>query len=115
MNKNTQQQPDIEAEVTYLTTEAGGRKSPVFSGHRPQHSIIDDYLTSGHHEYLNKTRVELGETVLANIWFITPEIYPHTLWIGREIRVQEASHLIGFAKVTKIFNKLLEKKIDKIT
>ena len=27
---------DIEAEITFLTSEEGGKKLPVFSGYRPQ-------------------------------------------------------------------------------
>ncbi len=28
--------PDIEAEITFVPTEQGGRKTPAFSGYRPQ-------------------------------------------------------------------------------
>jgi translation elongation factor EF-Tu-like GTPase len=101
--------PDIEAEVTYLPTSSGGRTNPVYSGYRPNHLIRDDYLTSGYHEYLDKEEVAPGERARAHIWFITPEVYPHTMWIGKEIRVQEASRLVGYAKVIRVFNKTLER------
>lgn len=103
------EEPDIEAIVTFLSTEDGGRIGPAYSGYRPSHLVIDDYLTSGEHEYLDKDEVLPGESAKTNIWFITPEVYPHSMWIGKEIKVQEGGHIVGHAKVTRIFNKLLEK------
>ena len=103
------QEPDIEADVTFLTTEQGGRLGPVFPGYSPNHLIKEDYLTSGKHEYPNHEIVELGVTVHACIRFISPEFYPHTLSAGQVISLQEGSHVIGHAKVTRIINKLLSK------
>lgn len=91
MNK----QPDIEAEVTFLRTEEGGRSRPVITGYRPNHLVRDDYLTSGTHEYINAEVVNPGETAHTRITFITPEVYPHCLWVGRVINVQEGGHLVG--------------------
>jgi hypothetical protein len=31
--------PDIEAEITYLPTAEGGRRSPAASGYRPTHDF----------------------------------------------------------------------------
>ncbi len=103
-------EPDVEAIVTYLSTEDGGRKSAMFEGFSPNHLIMDDYLTSSQHEFLDKEIVEPGDAVRANIWFLTPDIYPGTLWVGRKITVQEASHVIGSAEIIKIFNKVLEER-----
>ncbi len=69
---------------------------------------MDNYLTSGEHEYIGKNVVHPGESVNAFITFIAPEYYAHTLWVGRIINVQETSLLVGHAKVTKIVNKKLE-------
>ncbi|MFF2450767.1 hypothetical protein ACFVSW_27445 [Neobacillus sp. NPDC058068] len=102
---------DVEAKITFLTTEEGGRNFPVYSGYRPAHLVKEDYLTTGTHHYYNKEKVELGETVLGTITFITPEAYPNTLWVGKRITIQEASHIVGYAEITKIFNETLLKKI----
>ena len=109
MSMYNQRQPDVEAEVTFLSPEAGGKANAVRSGYCPNHQVLENYLTSGRHEYLDKDEVWAGETATARIWFITPEAYPECLWIGREVRVQEDSRLVGYAKITKIFNKLLER------
>jgi len=109
MSMYSQRQADVEAEVTFLSPEAGGKANGVRSGYCPNHEVLENYLTSGRHEYMDKDEVWPGEAATAHIWFISPEAYPGRLWIGREVRVQEGSRLVGYAKVTKIFNKLLER------
>jgi len=104
-------QPDIEAEISFLSTNKGGRTQPVLSGYRPNHLIKENYLTSGEHNYIDKVEVQPGEKSRAYIKFIAPEEYPYTLRVGTIINVQEGNRLIGYAKVLKIFNKILEKTI----
>src|SRR6188768_2749249 len=101
--------PDVEAEIALLSADEGGRHLPVFSGYRPTHRVREDYLTTGVHTYPNVDQVFPGQTVRGTITFITPEIYPHCLWVGREIEVQEGSRVVGRAKITRILNPLLEK------
>ena len=85
--------PDIEAVITFLKTEEGGRNSPYSSGYRPAHLVKDDYLTTGTHNYFGKDEVLPGETVTGTITFITPEAYPHCLWKGKVINIQEGSYV----------------------
>jgi translation elongation factor EF-Tu-like GTPase len=106
----THRSPDIEAEIWFIPTSDGGKSKPVVSGYRPQHLVKEDYQTSGEHQYLDKEQVFPGETALANIWFLSPEAYPNTIWLGREIEIREGHHLVGKAKVTKIYNLILESK-----
>ena len=103
MNRNH----DIEGEFQLFATKSG-RSTPVFSGYRPSHKIHDNYLTSAQHEYISVNQVALGETAHVKVWFITPEVYPHSLWCGREIDVQEGKRVIGKLVITKILNKTLE-------
>jgi len=110
----SQRSPDIEAEVWFLPTEGGGKTKPALSGYRPQHLIMENYQTSGEHQYINKEQVNPGEKAIANIWFISPEAYPKSLWIGREIEVREGSWIVGCAKVTRIFNPILESETKEI-
>jgi elongation factor Tu len=100
--------PDVEAEITLLATADGGRSNGTFSGYRPQHKVRDDYLTTGVHQYFGCDSVLPGQTVLGAITFITPEAYPHCLWVGRVIEIQEGSRVIGRARITRIMNALLE-------
>lgn len=102
--------PDVEAEITLLPTDQGGRQGPARSGYRPAHKVKEDYLTTGVHNYFDCDEVFPGQTVRGTIAFITPEVYPHCLWVGREIDIQEGSRVVGRARITKILNPLLEKR-----
>lgn len=58
--------------------------------------------------YLDKNKVNPGGKANAAISFCAPENYPHSLWVGRIINIQEGGRIIGYMKVTRIMNKLLE-------
>ncbi|MFZ5985689.1 MAG: hypothetical protein ACOYWZ_01000 [Bacillota bacterium] len=101
-------EPDIEAIITALKPEDGGCiTQPFFTGYRPAHLVKDDYLTTGIHHYYNTESIALGESALGTITFVTPEAYSECLWEGKIIRIQEGGRLVGYAKVTKIFNDIL--------
>jgi elongation factor Tu len=100
--------PDFEAEVTYIATADGGRSIAAVSGYRPNHLVLPNYLTSGHHEYKDKDQVLPGESAIADIWFLAPDQYPKSMQVGKVIRVQEGSRLVGHAKVLKIYNEVLQ-------
>jgi len=104
--------PDIEAKITLITTDGcgAGRHTVAYSGYRPAHLITDDYLTTGEHYYYSDAVAEPGKTVMGTITFLSPEAYPRTLWIGKKIRIQEGSRIVGYAEVTQIFNELLRKQ-----
>jgi elongation factor Tu len=102
--------PDVEADITLFPTTEGGRQSPALNGYRPAHKVLDDYFTTGIHHYIGCDKVLPGDTVRGTITFITPEAYPHCLWIGREIDIYEGSRRIGRARITQIFNAFLEKE-----
>lgn len=101
--------PDVEAEVTFLAADEGGRSTPAQSGYRPQHAVRDDYFTTGVQEYLDVEQAAPGATVRANITFLTPEAYPGCLWEGKVINVQEGSRVVGRARILKIFNPALQR------
>ena len=97
--------PDIEVIFEFNNM----RKNPAFDGYRPTHLVKDDYLTTGVHHYYGVNTVAPGETVLGTITFITPELYPACLWVGKKISIQEGDKIVGFATITKIFNPKLDK------
>jgi translation elongation factor EF-Tu-like GTPase len=46
--------PDLEAEITLLPAEQGGRSSPAFSGYRPSHNFdVPGTLNDAMHEYVD--------------------------------------------------------------
>ena len=46
-------------------------------------------------------------TAKGTITFLSPEAYPHSLWIGKIINIQEGDRIVGYATIVKIFNPLL--------
>ena len=99
MNKT----PDVEVIFEFN----GTRKNPAADGYRPAHLITDDYLTTGIHHYYNGGSLQPNGTAKGTITFLSPEAYPHCLWIGKRITIQEGARIVGYATITKIFNPLL--------
>ncbi len=102
---------DFIADLQYLKTEQGGRKTPVFAtGYRPQIKFdFDDMQTSGQQTFLNKDIVYPGETVEASIKIISVKHFENTLTEGMIFEFREGSRIIGTGKITDILNDKLKK------
>jgi elongation factor Tu len=98
---------DIEGMFHLLESKHGGRKTPVSSGYRPGHKVHENYLTSAQHKYLDVPQVMPGETARVALWFVTPDVYPGSLWVGRELDVQEGNHTVGKLVITHVINQVL--------
>ncbi len=59
------------------------------------------------HQYLDAEEVAPGGAARVAVWFITPEVYPRSVWKRREIAVHEGERLVGMLKVTKVTNPTL--------
>ena len=97
-------EPDVEAIVTLLPTNEGGRKTPARSGYCPNHLVVSDYLTAGVQTFLDREQLAPGESARVHITFMTPEHYPHSLWPGKVINVQEGGWLVGHAEILRVLN-----------
>jgi len=100
--------PDILGEVFYFKDTDDSRESPATSGYRPAHQVTTEYQTSGEHIYFENDVAFPGDTVQAYIKFITPEAYPHCLWVGKTMNINEGSRVVGTVTVKEVFNELLE-------
>lgn len=103
-----EKQLDLKPDVEVIFKFNGARKGPAYSGYRPAHLIKDDYLTTVVHNYIKPSIALPTSEVFGTIKFITPEVYPHCLWIGKIINIQEGEKIVGSAKIIKILNPLLE-------
>lgn len=99
-------EPDVEA----LFEFNGARDYIIADGYRPAHLVTDDYLTTGVHHYYDVRIVLPNGTAKGTITFITPEEYPHTLWVGKKLTMQEGARIVGYATILKIFNPILSKE-----
>lgn len=98
---SSDQPPD--AEVMFELT---GR-SRVLTGYRPQYVIMPGYNTSVMHRFVDAEIVSGGDRVKAEVWFVSPEAYPHTLWEGRKIDIAEGAEVVGSATILRVINPLL--------
>jgi elongation factor Tu len=85
----------------------GGRLQYVVSGYRPQYVVRPDYHTSVAHHFIGVDRVSPGERAKAEVWFVTPDAYPHSLWEGRRIEIAEGARPVGVATILRVLNPLL--------
>ncbi len=92
---------------TLFATAAGGKGQAVASGYRPQHMLHANYQSSGLHEYEGTQLLGPGESAIAKVWFITPEVYPACLWSGRAVSVLEGSRVVGTLQVREVLNPIL--------
>lgn len=92
-------EPDVEALLKFV----GYRKRKIFNRYKPAHLVIDDYLTSGVHNYDNLDENSEDE-IKGTITFLSPKEYTGSIWVGRVIEIYEGKSLVGYAKITKIFN-----------
>ncbi len=102
--------PDIEAEITFLTSEEGGRKTPAYSGYRPQF-YYDGHDWDAVQEYIGVFEVCPGQTVMAQLSFMSPQCHVGKLYPGKEFLVREGQKVVARGKVTKILN--LEKSAER--
>ena len=86
-----------------------GQIKNVTAGYRPLYDVCSEFWTSSNHEFLDLSTVHTGQSSRANVWFLSPEHYPHSLWVGRVLNVAEGSRIVGAATVLKVFNPLLLK------
>jgi elongation factor Tu len=99
---------DLSPDVEVVFKFNGARRGPAYSGYRPAHLIKDDYLTTGVHNYIKPPIALPTSEVFGTIKFMTPEVYPHCLWIGKIINIQEGEKIVGSAQIIKILNPILE-------
>lgn len=101
---------DFIAELQYLTTEQGGRKTPANSGYRPQVKFnFAEMQTSGQQIFIDKETVYPGEKVDAKIKILSPDYFADCLTEGMNFEFREGLTLIGTGQIKYIVNDKLEK------
>jgi elongation factor Tu len=95
--------PDIEAEIAFVPTEQGGRKTPAFSGYRPQF-YYDGLDSDADQEYPDVESVAPGQTVRALLRFFSPDRQVGRVFVGMEFQVREGTRVVAHGRVTKILH-----------
>jgi elongation factor Tu len=94
---------DIEAEIWFLSHNAGGRRGPVASGYRPQF-FYENEDWDATHEYPGVDWVQPGERVLARLAFITPDQHWGRIYVGMPFLLREGSKTVGYGIVKGILD-----------
>jgi translation elongation factor EF-Tu-like GTPase len=92
---------DVEAEITYLTPEEGGRSKPGFTGYRPQFRY-DGHDWDAIHTYPDVELVMPGQTARAYLSFLSPQCHVGRLFPGKEFEIREGARVVARGRVTKI-------------
>lgn len=101
---------DFIAELQYLTTAQGGRKTPACSGYRPQVKFdFTEMQTSGQQIFVDRETVYPGDKAEAKIKIFSPDYFANSLTEGMNFEFREGATLIGTGKIKRIINDKLEK------
>ena len=103
--------PDFTAEVTYLTTEEGGRKGYAASGYRPHFQLKGKKeLTSAEQIFVNKDKVFPGESVSTEIRILWIEAFEGLLYEGLEFKLSEGNRIVAEGVIKEVINQKLKKE-----
>jgi Elongation factor Tu C-terminal domain len=89
---------DIEAEVTFLPTQAGGRHTPALSGYRPQF-YYDGLDWDALQFYPDVGQVNPGDTVRVHLTFLRPEAHAGKIKPGTLFLIREGQRTVGYGQV----------------
>ncbi len=98
---------DIEVDIRYLTSEEGGRKTPVCNGYRGQF-FYDGQDWDGFQYFPDlpyDAMVELGTTVRALVRFQLDRwenIHSKKITVGMPFQIREGNKTVGCGTVTKV-------------
>ena len=92
--------PEIEAEITLLSTECGGRDSAILSGEYRGVLSVGDENYSARFQVKNETGFSLSETQIVGVQFLFPDAALPFFPVGATFAVWEGRN-IGHGKVIK--------------
>jgi translation elongation factor EF-Tu-like GTPase len=95
---------DLEVRVSYLSTDVGGRKTPVRSGIRPIHDFGFGELHGAQHEYPEQDWVKPGTSAKALLWLIAADALKARLYPGLKFTVQEGGKVVAQGEVVAVLN-----------
>jgi translation elongation factor EF-Tu-like GTPase len=94
----------IRARLRLLTTDEGGRNSPIYSGHRSHWAFPPEVHEERHDAplTLEGTRVlALGDEAMARLHPLFPELWPE-VEPGLRLTMLEGARIVGTAEVVEV-------------
>ena len=96
-------------DAVVLVTNERCSKTPFGKKYWGCCAIKEDYQTSVCFQTVDGNDMVYEQPSRCYVNFITPNIYPHTLWIGREIELYEGKLLVGTMVIEEIKNSILDR------
>jgi hypothetical protein len=90
----------VEAEVTFLPTEHGGRHRPVWSDYRGQF-YYDGQDCDAHCQFLTVSKVNPGDTVRAIYTMVNPRRHIGKLRPGKLSLIREGNRTVAYGQITR--------------
>jgi hypothetical protein len=100
-DKHKLRQPELEAEIYYLTEQEGGRKTAVGNGYRGQF-YYNGKDSDAPQQFLDKEICNLGETVKVYLQTLSTDFHVGQFFVGQEFETREGARTVGKGKITKI-------------
>jgi translation elongation factor EF-Tu-like GTPase len=94
---------DIEAEITFIPTEHGGRQGPAFNDYRPQFYYAS-HDWDAPQEFPDVQQVNPGDTVRAFLCFLSPDEHVGKVKPGMAFLVREGAKIVAYGSVTRLID-----------
>ncbi|WP_183557343.1 hypothetical protein [Mucilaginibacter sp. SP1R1] len=110
ITKLKKEHPDFTAELYYLRTTEGGRKSYAYSGYRP-HFKVDGKreMTSAEQIFIDQDRVFPGESINSEIRILGKDTFKKHLFNGLDFQLYEGTVLVAKGKIIEVLNEDLKR------
>jgi hypothetical protein len=93
--------PELEAEIYFLTEKEGGRKNPVKNGYRGQF-CYNGKDWDAPQQFIDKDICNLGETVKVYLHTLSTDFHVGQFFVGQEFETKEGARIVGKGKITKV-------------
>jgi hypothetical protein len=93
--------PELEADIYYLTAAEGGRITPVASSYRGQFHY-DNHDWDAMQQFLDKEWCELGDTVKVLLQTASSDFHCGKFYVGKTFEIREGSKVVGKGTITKV-------------
>ena len=105
--RNMAFEPELEAEIYYLSAEEGGRFGFVASNYRGQF-YYDGIDYDAVQNLLGKEICNPGESTKVQLQTVSPPYHMGKFYLGKEFEIREGARTVGKGKITKVLKKEFE-------
>lgn len=99
-----------DAIVTVTNTRHS--KIPFDKNYRGYCAVKENCLTSLCFQTLDGNDMVYEQSHSCYVNFLTPKVYPHTIWTGRKIELYEEKYCVGILTVEEIKNPILDRNAE---